>query len=75
LSLFLWPGIRRKTLKRQLKLLGEELKNSSSIIADFNVVKGFLNLSISESQNGLEFARRPISMRITGSCLQKRKWW
>jgi arginyl-tRNA synthetase len=27
-------------------LLGEEVKNSSEIIADFNVVKGFLNLSI-----------------------------
>jgi arginyl-tRNA synthetase len=31
------------------KILGEELQNTSSIIADFNVVKGFLNLSISES--------------------------
>ena len=36
----------KKNPEETAKILGEELKNTSSDIADFNVVKGFLNLSI-----------------------------
>jgi arginyl-tRNA synthetase len=40
----------KKNPEETARLLGEELKNSSEVIAAFNVVKGFLNLSISESK-------------------------
>jgi len=40
----------KKNPEETAKLLGEALKNSSELIVDFNVVKGFLNLSISSSK-------------------------
>jgi arginyl-tRNA synthetase len=40
----------KKNPEETARLLGEEFKNSSEVIAAFNVVKGFLNLSISESK-------------------------
>jgi len=38
----------KKNPAETASLLGDELKNSSEIITEYNVVKGFLNLSISE---------------------------
>ncbi len=40
----------RKNPVETANLLGEELKNSSEIIIGYNVVKGFLNLSINEGK-------------------------
>jgi arginyl-tRNA synthetase len=40
----------KKNPEDTAKILGKELINASTIIADFNVVKGFLNLSVSESK-------------------------
>ena len=40
----------KKNPEETARLLGEELKNFSVVIKSFNVVKGFLNLTISESK-------------------------
>jgi arginyl-tRNA synthetase len=40
----------KKNPEETAKMLGEALKNSSKVIDDFNVVKGFLNLSISQNK-------------------------
>ena len=40
----------KKNPEETAKLLGEELKSTSKQIVDFNVVKGFLNLIISENK-------------------------
>jgi arginyl-tRNA synthetase len=46
-----FPVVRhsKKGPEETAKLLGEEIKNSSEFIADYNVVKGFLNLSVSDA--------------------------
>jgi arginyl-tRNA synthetase len=51
LTIVVFPLLRisKKSPEITAQLIGENLKQESSLIADFNVVKGFLNLTIAES--------------------------
>ncbi len=47
--MFAYLKITRKSPEESGKLLGEQLKANSSLVADYNVVKGFLNLEIKDN--------------------------
>lgn len=50
LTLVVFPLLRmsKQSPEETAKVLGESLKENSELVADFNVVKGFLNLSIAD---------------------------
>ncbi|REE02061.1 arginine--tRNA ligase [Marinoscillum furvescens] len=50
-TLVVFPYLKqtRKSPEESGKMIGEYLKESSDLVADYNVVKGFLNLSVAES--------------------------